>query len=232
MALDAQMYAQYQQDGIGVFRVYQWQSPAFTYGVAQSPEEGVAVNRCLDGGVAFVKRITGGGTLFHDDELTYSFVCSKEDVREPEHIFVSYRTICAFLIRFYVSLGLQASFALEDPDFKNKCAPKQLCSASFEKYDIVINGKKIGGNAQRRRKQMIFQHGSIPWRVDWKFVRQFALSLPEAISSQVTTLSEELPSVPDKAILQQKLIDAFAEEFGVCFIEEKEPVLNEASLAR
>lgn len=32
----------------------------------------------------------------------------------------------------------------------------------FEAYDIIINGQKIGGNAQKRSKNVIFQHGSIP----------------------------------------------------------------------
>ena len=34
----------------------------------------------------------------------------------------------------------------------------------FEAYDIIINGQKIGGNAQKRAKNVIFQHGSIPLR--------------------------------------------------------------------
>lgn len=37
-----------------------------------------------------------------------------------------------------------------------------FCQVGFEAYDIIVNGRKIGGNAQKRAKNVIFQHGSIP----------------------------------------------------------------------
>jgi len=158
--------------------------------------------------------MTGGGLLFHNDEITYSLVCDKTDIGEPDNVFVSYRKICAFLISFYRSLGLKASFALEAEDFKDRRAPHELCSASREKYDIIINGRKIGGNAQKRKRRVVFQHGSIPLSIDWKFMRRYVRSLPLNISSGVTALAEELKDLPGKDILEQKLIDAAAGELG------------------
>jgi len=229
MAADERIFTRYLKDGIPVFRVYRWQSPCFSYGISQHPEIEIDFERCLSDGVDVVKRITGGGILFHHDEITYSFVCGKQDVEEPQGAFVSYREICAFLIRFYEYLGLEASFAFELERFQDRCAPHEFCSASHEKYDIVINGKKIGGNAQRRKRQVIFQHGSIPCSINWDFVRRYIRFLPEDISSKVTTLSEELALVPDKDILEQKLASVFSSVFGVRFIEEKE-LLYETSM--
>lgn len=229
MELDEKIFTRYLKDGIPALRVYRWQRPSFTYGVSQHPENEIDVTRCASENIGVAKRITGGGVLFHDDEITYSFVCSKDDLGEPQGVFVSYRRICAFLIRFYGSLGLKAAFAVQSKDFKNKCAPHGLCGASYEKYDIVINGRKIGGNAQKRRRQAVFQHGAIPCTVDWGFVRRYLRSLPENISSSVTTLSEELSFIPDKSILEQKLINAFGSEFGACFTEEES--LYETSVA-
>jgi lipoate-protein ligase A len=230
MALDKMIFTRYLRDGIPVFRVYRWQAPSFTCGFSQDPGTELDLARCSSDGVEIAKRITGGGILFHHDEITYSFVCDKQDVREPQGIFVSYREICGFLIRFYGSLGLAASFALESAGFKDRCAPHELCSASHEKYDIVINGRKIGGNAQKRGRQALFQHGSIPCRVDWDFVRAYTRSLPGGISAGVTALSEELAVVPAHDILEQKLIDAFGSVFDVDFIEE-DAALYETSLA-
>lgn len=231
MALDEKIFTRYLEDGVPVLRVYRWQSPSFTYGVSQSPESEIDMPRCVSDGVGVAKRMTGGGILFHHDELTYSFVCGKEDVGEPKNIFVAYREICAFLIRFYESFGFKATFALESEGFKDKCAPSALCSASYEKYDILINGKKIGGNAQKRRRQVIFQHGSIPFRIDWEFVRRYVKSLPADIGSHVTDLSRELKVVPDKDTAEQKLIDAFKDSFGVNFIEEQE-ALHETTVVK
>ena len=167
MALDEQIFKRYLKDGVGVLRLYRWQGPAFTYGFSQDPQRQINLAACAIDGVGVAKRITGGGVLFHDDEITYSFVCSKADVGEPQKLFVDYRNICEFLIRFYASLGLTAGFALEAAGFKDKSSAHELCSASHEKYDIVIGEKKIGGNAQKRNRQVIFQHGSIPCSINW-----------------------------------------------------------------
>jgi lipoate-protein ligase A len=174
--------------------------------------------------------MTGGGTLFHNDEITYSFVCSKSDVGEPEGVFVSYRQICAFLIRFYESLGLKAVFALESQGFKDMSATHPLCSASHEKFDIAINGKKIGGNAQKRKRRAIFQHGSIPCSIDWKLMSGYVKSIPLDISKYCTCLGQELTACPDRDFLGSKLIEAFSETFGVDFKVEKE-LIYEACLA-
>jgi lipoate-protein ligase A len=181
----------------------------------------VDLEKCKREGIQIAQRITGGGLLFHNHEITYSLACSKEDIGEEREVFVSYRRICAFLIHFYKSLGLKVYFALEADDFSNKSLPHQLCSASHEKYDIVIGKRKIGGNAQKRRRGAIFQHGSIPLSIDWPFLRRYLPGLPDDISSSATALNEELLVLPQKQVLEQKLIDAFADVYGVSFEEEE-----------
>lgn len=220
MAFDAAILSRYMEEDIPVLRLYRWLTPSFTYGVSQDPAGEIDMHRCAEDGIGVVGRMTGGGVLFHNDDVTYSFVCGKEDIGEPKSSLVSYREICAFLIRFYGSLGLKASFALEAPDFKDKSRPHELCAASCEKYDILVGGKKIGGNAQKRKKNAIFQHGSIPCGIDWEFSARYLKSPIDAISPGVTSLFEELNNVPDKKILESKLIEAFGEAFGVKFSEE------------
>ena len=229
MALDEKIFDRYMEDGIPVFRVYGWKSASFTYGISQKPENEIYIKRCARDGIQIAKRMTGGGVLLHHNEITYSLVCSKDDIKEPDDVFVSYRRICAFLTSFYRSLGLNPSFALEAADFKNRCAPHELCGASREKYDIIINCRKIGGNAQKRKRRAVFQHGSIPISIDWEFMSRYVRSFPEDISSGVTTLTEELKSVPDKRILEDMLIDAVAKEFHARFAEEEN--LYEAAVA-
>jgi lipoate-protein ligase A len=218
MALDEEIYKGYLEDGVGVLRLYRWQKPSFTYGFAQNPQDHLDLVACAADGVEVVKRITGGGILFHNDEITYSFVCSKSDLGEPPGVFVDYRNVCSFLKRFYESLGLKVDFSLEVAGFKDRCAPHELCSAAHEKYDLVIGTKKIGGNAQKRNRQTVFQHGVIPCRINWDFMRKYLLDMPDGLSASVTTLADELKSVPEKDILEQKLIDAFAYTFNVKFL--------------
>ena len=231
MALDEKIFFRFMKDGIPVFRIYSWQSPSFTYGVSQkNPGREIVLSQCAKDGVYLAKRMTGGGILFHNNEITYSLACSKEDAGEKKEVFVSYRNICAFLISFYRSLGLDPSFALEAEDFNKHCAAHPLCSASREKYDIVINGKKIGGNAQRRNKQAIFQHGSIPISIDFDLMSRYIRFLPKEVYIETTSLSRELKRMPARGILEEKLIEAVKDSFGINFIEEEEPV-HEALMA-
>ncbi len=230
MALDKVIFERFLEDGVPVLRIYRFNQPSFTYGVSQNASSELDLEKCATDGVGVAKRMTGGGVLFHNDEITYSFVCSKFDVGESEEIFVSYREICVFLLRFYQSLGLKADFALSTEGFIAVSAKHPLCSASHEKFDIVINGRKIGGNAQKRKRQVVFQHGSIPCSIDWGFMARYVKFIPLDISKHCTALNQELSACPDKDLLERKLIKAFAETFGVDFKEDKE-LIHEASLA-
>ncbi len=220
MAVDELVYRRYLNEGIGVLRLYSWKNPSFTYGFSQKPDGVLNLAACAADGVEVAKRITGGGVLFHDDEITYSFACSKSDVGEPQGVFVDYRNICRFLIHFYESLGLRAAFALSGPDFRWQPAPHEICSAAHEKYDIVIAGKKIGGHAQKRNRQVIFQHGAIPLRINWTRAAKYFKVSSAGFSAYATTLTDELNEIPPRDVLEQKLIDAFSLAFKIEFIEE------------
>ena len=66
MALDERIYQRYLEDGVAVLRVYRWQAPAFTYGFSQKPRKQLDLDACVADGVEVIKRITGGGVLFHN----------------------------------------------------------------------------------------------------------------------------------------------------------------------
>ena len=69
--------------------------------------------------------------------------------------------MCAFLIRLYGKLGLKAVFAYEAGFGEKKSA---LCLSGREMYDIMIDGGKIGGNAQRHTRNALLQHGTLPMK--------------------------------------------------------------------
>ena len=58
-------------------RFFEWNPPAISIGYFQSLEEEVDLNNCRNLGVDYVRRITGGGAVFHENELTYSIVISE-----------------------------------------------------------------------------------------------------------------------------------------------------------
>jgi len=101
--------------------------------------------------------MTGGGILFHGNDISYSLVIATSYVQGLS-VKESFELIGTFLMEFYRALGLNPIYA---KDAQVNLSKSEYCQKGYEPYDILIGGKKIGGNAQRRTKEAIFQHGSI-----------------------------------------------------------------------
>jgi lipoate-protein ligase A len=146
-----------------VLRLYGWNSPTLSMGRFQKSAEVLDLARCRADGVAIVRRVTGGGVIYHADELTYSLVCSPGQIPPTTSIKDSFRVLTGFLLAFYRRLGLDASYAVDTAPGGTLLGERTaFCFAGRESFDILADGRKIGGNAQRRTKGIIFQHGSIP----------------------------------------------------------------------
>jgi len=124
-------------------RIYGWDPLAVSIGYFQSVEQEVNTEICKKTGVEFVRRVTGGGAVLHDSELTYSFITRKY----PQNILESYRLICDPIISCLVNLGFN------EPRF-------------VPLNDVLVDGKKVSGNAQTRKDGILLQHGTILLDVD------------------------------------------------------------------
>lgn len=154
--LDNALFKAFNNDSLPVLRLYSWQN-SITFGVSQNPSDYVTLLEEYENN--FAKRITGGGVLFHGHDISYSLIIPATYIQN-KGVKETYELICSFILTFYASFGLKANFA---KDVKEIALSKsQFCQVGFEAYDIIINGQKIGGNAQKRAKNVIFQHGSIP----------------------------------------------------------------------
>ncbi len=124
-----------------ILRIYGWSKPCISIGYFQSIDE-VNYKKCNEKNVDVVRRITGGGAVFHDTELTYSFVTKNF----PQSILESYKEICEIIIQTLKKLGLDAKFSPLN--------------------DVTVNEKKVCGNAQTRKNNTLLQHGTILLDVD------------------------------------------------------------------
>jgi lipoate-protein ligase A len=168
MATDEALFLSYRKNGgLPILRLYGWIPSAFSFGISQDPATLFNVEALETGATSIVRRPTGGGALFHGDELTYCLVASTEDLGlETRNVKASYEKITSFLIQTYRTLGLEAAFAGDNGAQEARHKIAALCSSRREEYDIVIGKKKLGGNAQKRSKNIILQHGSIPLMFD------------------------------------------------------------------
>ena len=153
MAIDKQLFNSFAINDTPILRLYRWQ-PSFTVGISQHINDYETLYPPYKG----AKRITGGGVLFHGSDISYTLLLPTP-LLKAYSVKESYEIICAFLLQFYINLGLTPQFAKDNPHTILTKSP--FCQVGFEAYDILIGDKKIGGNAQRRNKKLILQHGSI-----------------------------------------------------------------------
>jgi lipoate-protein ligase A len=142
MALDESIMVHVGQEvSPPTIRLYGWSPPAVSIGYFQGLEEEVDLKICKNLGIDYVRRITGGGAVFHEHEVTYSFSLPEISPLVPHNILDSYRVICQGIVEGLAGLGIQAEFVPLN--------------------DIIVNGKKISGSAQTRRNRTILQHGTV-----------------------------------------------------------------------
>ena len=204
-------------------RIYRWKKKTISLGYSQDPLKILNLKNCKKDDILFVRRITGGEAIFHSDELTYSISCRITDLDFPKSVRETYRTLTSFVIEFYKMLGLKAEFSLRKkvPDDVS-----DFCFRGREYYDIMVNGKKIGGHAQKRTKDIIFQHGVIPIALDENIQDYFNEKL-KPIGDFTVSISDLLDKKPDINVLENVLISAFKKTFNITASKES---LNEHEL--
>ncbi|MBI2548100.1 lipoate--protein ligase family protein [Candidatus Woesearchaeota archaeon] len=177
-------------------RIYQWKPSAVSIGCFQGMQEEVDISKCKAAGVHCVRRITGGGAVYHDydGELTYSILAP--EALFPKDITQSYHLICGWIVDALALIGLEAAF-------------KPI-------NDVIVQGKKISGNAQTRRRGVVLQHGTILYTVD--VAKMFSLlKVPnEKIRDKmIATVQERVTSVSNVApkISKEELYHALREGF-------------------
>jgi lipoate-protein ligase A len=192
MALDETLLTNLVDHDNPILRLYGWQPPCVSIGYFQSMEEEVDVLKCSNMGVDVVRRITGGGAVLHEFELTYTFITKNY----PANILESYHLICEPVVLCLDRLGYSARYVPLN--------------------DIVVDNKKVSGNAQTRKNNILLQHGTILLDVDVE--KMFSmLKVPSEkikdkmikdVKARVTGINRSFEDVASN------LKESFAEIFG------------------
>jgi lipoate-protein ligase A len=200
-----------------VLRFYGWQPQAVSVGYFQGLAEEVDLEACRLHGVDVVRRITGGGAVFHGRELTYSIIMKDTYPLAGDSIQDSYRILCAAIVRSLAVLGLDSHFEPIN--------------------DIICGGRKISGNAQTRRMGTVLQHGTIILDLDVDLMFSL-LKVPREkmkgriireVKARVTSLKEQGVSAGFEKV-QAAMIRGFREALSLDF-NAGEPTLAENSRA-
>ena len=162
MAVDEAMLLSQQEQPNPTLRFYTWSSPAFSFGYFQDIASEVDVEACSADGIELVKRMTGGGTVVHGWDLTYTLILPRH-VGEKS-ISEAYQGIGQSLVKAFEKLGIPAECHAAGTDICSAVTNRtyqidaNICLTNPADYDVMCDGKKLAGVSVRRNQNgMLFQ---------------------------------------------------------------------------
>jgi len=159
MALDAAI-AQSGATTTPTLRVFQWRPECISLGYHQNFEE-IDLAKCRQAGIDVAKRPTGGRAILHAQELTYSVIIPAAHEWFEILPLDIYRRLSEAIAAGLRHLGAAVNFAPGEKLHIDGRPLRMACFASAARNELLANGKKIVGSAQRRFRQGALQHGSI-----------------------------------------------------------------------
>jgi lipoate-protein ligase A len=161
MAFDSSLLETVALTEEGVLRLYAWEVPTLSLGYFQDLDQVADAAYMASQGIAWVKRPTGGGAILHHRELTFSLCLPAVHPALRGSIPDSYLELTRPLLGILRRLGIGAAFRGSGAERK---APN--CFAGAACPDLVLEGKKVFGSAQRRKEKAVLMHGSLLFGVD------------------------------------------------------------------
>ncbi len=177
-----------------LFRLYGWSPACVSLGRNQK-DDFIDYEYLKSKNIDVVRRLTGGRALLHDDEITYSFVCPVDYLKNGENVTESYKEISEILIDKFKKLNIDLTFGGE----KGVHTKFDYCMLISTGADLCYHGKKLIGSAQCRKQGYILQHGSILYDYDKKLLED--IFKEKVDTNSITSVKEINPSVSKDDII-------------------------------
>ena len=223
MALDETLLEQVGRgDSAPVLRLYGWQPPCLSLGYAQ-PFSDVDPSRLAFLGWEVVRRLTGGRAILHTDELTYAVLLPMDNPLAAGGVLESYNRLAQALLDALLRLGVPAELKHLDGGGHGSMNP--ICFETPSTFEVLVNGKKLVGSAQARRKDALLQHGSLPLSGDIRRIVQALVfndetdrfSAGQRMAEKAITMEGAIGACPPWAVVAQAIVDAFSDRFRISF---------------
>jgi len=198
MAADEFLLLRALETGQAAVRIYSWSAPTVSLGYFQNPATLQESRQFTD--LPAVRRLSGGGAILHDLEITYSLAVPPRFAPVPAATHY-YQAAHSGIIRALSEYDIAAVPRGNTHPERNE---PFLCFSRGDRNDLLLHGVKVAGSAQRRRKGAVLQHGSILLRAS-----EYAPELPgiEDLTPGFT---------PRESIRTQFGIAIFSELLHVC----------------
>jgi lipoate---protein ligase len=219
-------------DDVRTVRVYSWEPSTLSLGYRQEPGS-VDWAYCEREGIDVTRRQTGGGGIYHDRsaDISYTIVAPAEEV--PGDLMDCYALFCEPILDAFRRMGIDADFASAEQAsiYYPSCYLRDIHPA----HDVVApanagaEAKKISGNAQYRRRDVVIQHGSLSYDLEpERHVGVFDADIEtETFTNRVTSIHEQA------GIGREEAVETIADSLGEwCDAREGEWREDELNAAR
>ncbi len=244
MALDeALLHSVASGDSPPVLRVYSWSSPSVSLGYNQSCERELDLERCRRLGVQAVRRPTGGRSVYHSAELTYSVAGPGTSSQLGATIAETCRLIGGAIRRSLALLTIETTSGRNARKTGRHCSDlTSPCFTSPSRYEITVGGKKLAGSAQKRLGdgRAFLQQGSLLLKNEQARLAELMpgtrgeeerKNLAARLGSQVAGLEDLL----DRPVGFDEVAEAFQRGFAEyfdCEMINSEPSESEIDLSK
>ncbi len=225
MALDAAMtWAVGEGLAPPTLRLYRWDPPAVSLGYAQRREIALNLEACARSGLAVVSRPTGGRAVLHAGDLTYAVAVPRRGLWAGWGVAATCRRIHEAVAAGLRRLGVVAEVAGVRPASGARHGDERaLCFTAVSAHEITVAGRKLVGSAQRRFRDAILQHGSIPVIAERARLAALVSGDPgeavRALEEAMVSLEEVLGGAPDVEAVATAVAAGFAGRFHLQFAE-------------
>jgi lipoate-protein ligase A len=199
------------RDAPPTLRFYSWSPDTLSLGYFQRYEDVPGIEKAG----AVVRRITGGGAIHHVNELTFSFSTSEEDPLYAGKVADSYCRVHDAIAAALKSQGVEARIRC-DSESVSDVEGTGMCFHKSCAQDLVWEGRKGVGSAQRRKDGRVLHHGSI--KLD-----------TSVLEGDIASLAGSGVRI-DPGSLAPLLLDSFRRNLGLSF-EVGVPTPEERELA-
>ncbi len=196
--------------GLVTLRLYRWEPGCLSFGRNQTARDRYDGPRAAALGYDVVRRPTGGRSVLHHHELTYSVTAPASWGTLREVYLRINRALSAGLRLLHVDATVHE--AASGP------APRPGVRACFRDPlpgEVTVAGRKLVGSAQWRDSDALLQHGSILIRNEQDVVEQLRIGAVPSDEIPAVGLSEILGTEPKATVLEQALVAGFEQVLAV-----------------
>ncbi len=186
-------------------RFYDWESPAYSFGYFQDIVSEVDVDLCCSEGIELVKRLTGGGTVIHGWDLTYTLILPRENNELP--VSEIYRFIGNYLKLAFNKLRIPT----EINSSKSVSTTQNNCLINIAENDVICDGNKVAGVSVRRNRNGFLFQGYISLNIPPRKMLRNASKDP--IIQEKLLFESAAVNKNGRSILREELISVISDTF-------------------